>query len=34
MPQGVVWFPLVALLATVVLVLVVRKKPADRDKQQ
>lgn len=34
MPQGVVWFPLVALLVTVVLVLVVRKKPANRDRQQ
>jgi len=28
MPQGAIWFPLAALLVTVVLILVVRKKPA------
>lgn len=34
MPQGAVWFPLVALIVTVVLVIVTRKnKPVDNDKK-
>lgn len=34
MPQGIVWFPLVAIGLTVVLLLTVRRKPdsADKDK--
>jgi hypothetical protein len=27
MPHGIIWFPLTAMLVTVVLLLVVRKKP-------
>lgn len=34
MPQGAVWFPLVALIVTVVLLIVTRKKkPVDNDKK-
>lgn len=31
MPQGIAWFPLVAVAVTLVLLLTVRKKPADKN---
>ncbi|MDP2226888.1 MAG: hypothetical protein Q8J78_05380 [Moraxellaceae bacterium] len=33
MPQGAIWFPLAALLVTVALILVKRKKPANGDNE-
>lgn len=31
MPQGVAWFPLVAVMITLVLLLTVRRKPASKN---
>jgi hypothetical protein len=34
MPQSAAWFPLIALIVTVVLVLTVRRKPNDKNDEK